>query len=61
MRHDRWEISTVAGERLITDFAIRSYGRAHIERIVSRMFADPALCVPLPEAAWAADTLGSRA
>lgn len=50
MRHDMWRIDNPAGDgknRLITDFAIRTYGRSHIEKLLARVG-----CPPLPEAAW---------
>jgi len=50
MRHDKWRIDDPAGDgknRLITDFAIRTYGRAHIEKLLARVG-----CPPLPEQAW---------
>jgi hypothetical protein len=53
MRHDRWEIRIGDGPldyRLITDFAISTYGRRHIEtRVLVNL-------PPLPEQAWKADT-----
>jgi hypothetical protein len=52
MHHDRWEIKNPLGDgkdRLITDFAIRSFGRRHIERLLRDL-------PPLPDAAWEADT-----
>jgi len=51
MRHDRWVITWAGRDRLITDFAIKSYGRRHIEKLLRDL-------PPLPEQAWAADTHG---
>jgi|SRR5215469_2519833 len=50
MRHDMWRIDNPAGDgknRLISDFAIKTYGRKHIEGLVERIGAPP-----LPEEAW---------
>jgi hypothetical protein len=48
-RHDRWVVRNDEGVvvRQITDFAIRSYGRKHIERVVANVSMPP-----LPEDAW---------
>lgn len=48
--HPRWEIKNPAGDGqnyLCTDEVIRTYGRAHVERVVLRDLP------PLPESAWA--------
>jgi hypothetical protein len=50
-KHDRWEIKDPNGNGknyLISDAAIRTFGRRHIEELLSR--AVPG--VPLPEEAW---------
>jgi len=51
MQHERWVVRNSDGDvvRQISDFAIRTYGRKHIEKIVARIGMPE-----LPEEAWEA-------
>jgi hypothetical protein len=54
--HPRWQIRVQPGEnghRLITDAAIATYGRKHVEQLLTGLPA-------LPERAWDADSRSAR-